>query len=152
GVDLPVGRLKHAYAVDAIPISTLRLLRMAKDAGLRARGTRLDWGALLGLGEAYPALTRLANGNWIVVLGVTQGENGAEAVSVFDPLAERREETLVIDRELFCSRWTGDVILIKSERLASDNRPAFGLRWFVPELLRQWRLFADVAVAAILLY
>ena len=31
-------------------------------------------------------------------------------------------------------------------------RRAFGLRWFVPELLRQWRLFADVAIAAILLY
>ena len=31
-------------------------------------------------------------------------------------------------------------------------RKPFGLRWFVPELLREWRLFADVAVAAILLY
>jgi ATP-binding cassette subfamily B protein len=152
GVDLPVGRLKHAYAVDAIPVSTIRLLRMAKDAGLRARGTRLDWGALFRLRQAYPALARLANGNWIVVLEAAHGENGAEAVRVFDPLAERREEPLVIDKDLFCRRWSGDVILIKRERLASENRPAFGLRWFVPELLRQWRLFSDVAVAAILLY
>ena len=32
------------------------------------------------------------------------------------------------------------------------RRRNFGFRWFIPELLREWRLFADVAVAAILLY
>jgi len=152
GVDLPVERLKHAYAVGGVPVSTTQLLRMAKDAGLRAQSTQLDWGALFRLGEAYPALARLANGNWIVILAAGHGPDGVEAVRVFDPLAERRDEPLIVDRDLFCARWTGDTILIKREQLASENRPAFGLRWFVPELLRQWRLFTDVAIAAVLLY
>ncbi|MCA1453709.1 peptidase domain-containing ABC transporter [Bradyrhizobium sp. BRP22] len=152
GVDLPVERLKHSYAIDGIPVSTTRLLRMAKEAGLRATSAQLDWGALFRLGEAYPALARLSNGNWIAVLAAGQRPDGAEAVSVFDPLAERRDEALIVDRDTFCARWKGDAILIKRERLASDNRPAFGLRWFVPELGRQWRLFVDVAIAAIMLY
>ena len=152
GIDLPVERLKHAYAVGGIPVATNQLLRMAKDAGLRAQRTKLDWGALFRLGEAYPALVRLANGNWIVVLAAGQRPDGVEAVSVFDPLAERRDEPVIVDKELFCARWTGEVILIKRERLAPDGRKAFGLRWFAPELRRQWRLFADVAIAAILLY
>ncbi|MGY3614415.1 peptidase domain-containing ABC transporter [Bradyrhizobium sp. USDA 10063] len=152
GVDLPVERLKHSYAIDGSPVSATRLLRMAKEAGLRATRTQLDWGALFRLGEAYPALLRLSNGNWIVVLGAGQGPDGAEAVSVFDPLAERRDEPLIVNRDTFCTRWSGDTILIKRERLASDHRPAFGLRWFIPELARQWRLFADVAIAAIMLY
>src|SRR4051794_19123552 len=152
GVDLPVERLKHTYAIDGAPISTTQLLRMAKDAGLRAQNAQLDWGALFRLGEAYPALVRLSNGNWIVVLHAGHGADGVEAVSVFDPLAGGRDEPLIVHKDLFCGRWTGDVILIKRERLAADGRPAFGLRWFVPELLRQWRLFADVAIAAILLY
>jgi ATP-binding cassette subfamily B protein len=75
-----------------------------------------------------------------------------EAVSVFDPLAERQGEPLIVDRDCFCARWDGDTILMKPQQSSSDGRTAFGLRWFVPELLRQWRLFADVAVAAILLY
>ena len=33
-----------------------------------------------------------------------------------------------------------------------DSQKAFGFRWFIPELLHEWRLFVDVAVAAILLY
>ncbi|MBO4221497.1 ABC transporter transmembrane domain-containing protein [Bradyrhizobium neotropicale] len=152
GVDLPVERLKHSYAIDGVPVSATRLLRMAKEAGMRATRTQLDWGALFRLGEAYPALLRLSNGNWIVVLAAGQGADGAEAVSVFDPLAERRDEPLIVDRVTFCARWGGDAILIKRERLASDHRPAFGLRWFIPELARQWRLFVDVAIAAIMLY
>jgi ATP-binding cassette subfamily B protein len=152
GVDLPADRLQHAYVVDGAPIATKLVLRMAKDGGLRARHTQLDWGALFRLGEAYPALVRLKNGNWIVVLGAGERPDGTEAISIFDPLAERQDEALIVDKDLFCARWSGDAILVKRNGRTADGRPAFGLRWFVPELLRQWRLFADVAVAAILLY
>jgi ATP-binding cassette, subfamily B, bacterial HlyB/CyaB len=152
GIDLPVERLRHAYALDATPISLQLLLRMAKDAGLRARHARLDWGVLLRLDHALPVLARLSNGNWIVVIRAAQTADGVEVVSVFDPLAERPNEALTVDKDLFCSRWNGDAILVKPERLSHVGQTPFGLRWFVPELLRQWRLFADVAIAAILLY
>lgn len=152
GVDLPVERLLHRYALDGTPVAVSLLLRMAKDAGLRARSLRIDWSALFRLEEAYPALVRLTNGNWIVVLGAGQRPDGVEAVSIFDPLAERLDEPLIVDKELLCARWHGEVMLIKRRNSSSDERRAFGLRWFVPELLRQWRLFADVAIAAILLY
>lgn len=151
GIDLPVERLKHAYAVTGPPSLNL-LLRMAKDAGMRAKSTKLDWEALLRLGEAYPALVQLTNGNWIVVLGAERGDESAEAILAFDPLADRKHEALVVDRERFCAQWGGNTILVKRELSAQDGRRRFGLRWFVPELLRQWRLFRDVAVAAILLY
>jgi ATP-binding cassette, subfamily B, bacterial HlyB/CyaB len=151
-VDLPVERLLHSYALDGTAVSANLLLRMAKDAGLRAQNIHMDWGALFRLGEAYPALVPLINGNWIVVLEAGHGSDGVESVRVFDPLAERQNEAFIVDKDLFCSRWNGEVVLIKREHASSDGRRVFGLRWFVPELLRQWRLFADVAVAAILLY
>ena len=51
GVDLPVERLRHAYALDGTPVSANLLLRMAKDAGLRAQSTRIDWSALFPAGR-----------------------------------------------------------------------------------------------------
>jgi ATP-binding cassette subfamily B protein len=152
GVDLPVGRLLHAYALDGNPVSTSLVLRMAKDAGLRAQSTSMDWSALIRLGEAYPALVPLNNGNWILVLGAGRGPDGVESIRIFDPLAERQDEALIVEKDLFCSRWNGETLLIKREQAASDGQRVFGLRWFVPELLRQWRLFVDVAITAILLY
>jgi subfamily B ATP-binding cassette protein HlyB/CyaB len=151
GIDLAPGRLRHLYAIGDAPISQVLLLRMAIDSGLRARSTRLTWDALLQLGEAYPALAQLTNGNWVVVLAAGKHPDGEEAVRVFDPLAEQ-PEPLVIDKATFCRHWQGDVVLIKRNRTASASPRPFGFRWFIPELFRERRLFADVAVAAILLY
>ena len=140
----------HTYAVGDTPVSQILLLRMAKDAGLRARIARLKWNELSELGEAYPAPARLANGNWIVVVGVCKDTTGEQALSVFDPLAEQ-PELLVIPKEMFCANWGGEVMLVKRGRKAGRSGP-FGFRWFIPELLRERQLFIDVAVAAILLY
>ena len=140
----------HAYAVGDAPISQVLLLRIAKDAGLRARITRLKWNELSELGEAYPTLVRLANGNWIVVVGVCKDTTGEQALRVFDPLAEQ-PEPLVVPKEMFCANWGGEVMLVKRGRKPGTPGP-FGFRWFIPELLRERRLFIDVAVAATLLY
>ncbi len=151
GIDLSVERLQHAYALADGPIAPVLLLRMAKDAGLRARRTQLTWEALSGLGDAYPALVHLANGNWVVVVGGCRDGSGEEAVRVFDPLAAQ-PEPLVIPRTSFCESWHGHAVLLKRNRALAGGPQRFGLSWFLPELLRQWRLFADVAVASLLLY
>ena len=59
----------HDYAVGEEPVPTRQLLRMAKDAGLRARQIRLSWQALMRLGDAYPVLAELDNGNWVGIDG-----------------------------------------------------------------------------------
>lgn len=151
GIDLSADRLRHQYAIGDVPISPVLLLRMAQESGLRARSTRLNWDSLLRLGEAYPALAQLTNGNWVVVLAASRDTEGNEAVCVLDPLAEQ-PEPLVIARRTFCLHWRGDVILIKRANKPASAPRAFGFRWFVPELFRERRLFADVAVAALLLY
>src|SRR4051812_37733120 len=84
GVDLSPERLIHDYAVGDKPVSTRQLLRMARDAGLRARHTQLAWRSLLRLGEAYPVLAELENGNWVVIASVVVGGE-QEVLGVLDP-------------------------------------------------------------------
>lgn len=152
GIDLPSESLRHAYAIDDTGVPTNTLLRMARDAGLRARTVQLNWQTLCGLGEAYPALVQLSNDNWVVVLGAGAPGKDIDAVTVFDPLAERRHEPLVVETRRFCTQWLGKAILFKRERRLFGIHRTFGLRWFVPEMLREWRLFFDVATAAVFLY
>ncbi|MBN9149230.1 MULTISPECIES: peptidase domain-containing ABC transporter [unclassified Nitrobacter] len=152
GIDLSVERLKHTYAVGQEVVSQAMMLRMAKKAGLRARITRADWQTLFNLGEAYPAAVQLTNDNWVVVTAAAAAPDGEQFVRVIDPLAERQNEPVIVDRARFCANWSGVVLLVKRHNRSAGEREKFGFRWFVPELLREWRLFADVAVAAILLY
>ena len=92
---------------------------MAKEAGLRARAARLDWGTLFRLGEAYPALVRLANGNWIIVSGAGEGPGGGEQVIVIDPLAEHESADALAGEISQLLYWTQ--VLMISRGLTLDD-------------------------------
>lgn len=151
-VDLSPERLQHDYAIGEEAPSPRLLLRMAKDAGLRARRTKLDWDALQKLRDAYPLIAELDNGNCVIVAGVSGNEGGGEQlVKVLDPLAER-PEPLLLSRRQFYRQWGGIVLFVKRSYALSDIDQPFGFRWFIPELVRQRSFFRDVAVAAFVLY
>lgn len=150
GVDLSMDRLIHDYAVGADAVSLPLLLRIARETGFRARSAQIKWRDLANLGDAYPVLARLDNGNWIVLLGL-QGEGPDATAMVFDPLAEP-PHLFTLTQEQLCARWRGEVVFLKRAHRLSDPEQPFRLRWFVPELIRQRRLFRDVAVAALFLY
>lgn len=150
GIDLSPERLMHDYAVGEEPVTTRQLLRMAKDAGLKAKNAQLTWPALFQLGGAYPLLAELENGNWVIVADAA-GEGEDARVKVLDPLA-KRPEFLILSQEQFTRSWRGNVILVKRNFRLSDTDQPFGFRWFLPEIVRQRSLLRDVAIAAIVLY
>ena len=152
GVDLTTERLVHDYAVGREPVAVRTLLKMAKDAGLRARGVKMNWSSLVRLGGAYPVIAQLANGNWVVVADAPVAAGGRkQVVRVLDPLASR-PELLLLDEDQFSKQWNGSVVLLKRQFRLGDEEQPFGFRWFIPEVLRQKRLFLDVAIAAFVLY
>ena len=150
GVDLSPERLMHDYAVGDQPVTTRKLLRMAKDAGLRAKHVHLTWDALFTVGNAYPLLAELANGNWVTIAGVA-GNGTDRLIRVLDPLAQR-PEFILLDEERFTRSWRGSIVLVKRNHRLLDSEQPFRLRWFIPEIVRQRGLFRDVAVAAFVLY
>jgi ATP-binding cassette subfamily B protein len=152
GVDLSAERLAHAYAVDGEPDGAL-LLRIARENGFKARATRLDWPDLAGLGGAYPLILRLSNGNSVVLAGFRDNPalpDGGEAVIV-DPLS-MPPAFVPLSRARLETQWRGEALLLKRQWALHDERQPFGLRWFLPELLRQRGAFVHVVVAGLLLH
>src|SRR5262249_27207254 len=97
------------------------------------------------LGEAFPIIARLINGNSVIVLGLRD-----ERVCVLDPLADR-PAMLPLDQEAFCKSWGGHVLLLRRNYALTDEARPFGFAWFVPEILRNGATFRDIAVAAVVL-
>jgi len=151
GIDITPDRLIHDYALGEQPVTPRQLLRMGRDAGLKGRRTKLSFAALANLGQAFPCMAELDNGNWVVIAGATADPAGKLLVQVLDPLAQR-PEPLLLDEQRFSTRWRGGVLLLKRTFKLGDTDQPFGFRWFLPELFRQRRLFGDVAVAALVLY
>ncbi|MHA6731512.1 peptidase domain-containing ABC transporter [Devosia sp. A369] len=151
-VDVSAERLIAEYALGEEGIGPDLMLRMAQNAGLKARRTRLRAPALLRLGQAYPALVRLQNGNWVAIIGADKDEAGAGILRLYDPLAETVGGMIVVKLDQFAKHWSGEVLLAKRSYGMADPEQPFGFRWFIPEILQQSRLFTDVAIAALFLY
>jgi ATP-binding cassette, subfamily B, bacterial HlyB/CyaB len=145
GIDLSADRIKHDYALKPDDDITRLLPKIARSSGMRSRKLLVGWNDLQRLGEAYPAIARLANGNSVILLGFHE-----DKVGVLDPLADRLA-VLHLDEATFCKKWNGELLLLRRTfALADESRP-FGFAWFIPEVVRNGATFRDIAVAAVML-
>ncbi len=152
GADISADRLIHDYSLEEEEPSIPRILRIASDYGFKTRHTKLSWKHLMRLGQAFPVMARLVNGNFVILVGLRaiEGEDGKveEQVAVYDPMADR-SDFIFLSRVDLEKAWRGEVILAKRLMSMMDPHQPFSLKWFIPEVLRQGVSFTDVAIAVI---
>ncbi|KQW99901.1 peptidase C39 [Massilia sp. Root418] len=149
GLQINPERVIDDYALGAEEPRGALLVRMASELGMKAKIRTLDWDGLLAQGGVFPLMARLNNGNAVIVVGARADGDGK--VALLDPL-EEGAGVLLLDREQFCSRWEGEVLLVKRHHALTDVNQPFGLRWFIPEILKQKAAFRDIAIAAIAMH
>ena len=151
GLQINPERLIHEYALaDEEPALPL-VLRMATEMGLKAREEKLSWNGFFVQEGVFPILACLANGTGVIVVGVRTGEaDGEDRVAVLDPLGDMTSVAW-LNRKQFCGLWNGEVIFLKRSHSLTDPNQPFGLRWFLPEILKQKVAFRDIIVAAMAL-
>lgn len=149
GLQINPERLIDDYALRAEEPGNGLLLRMANDIGLKATAGTLTWEGLQNQGGVFPLLARLNNGNMVIVIGARSGEGeGQGQAAILDPAAGNAQVEM-LDRATFSARWSGDVVFVKRQHKLTDPNQPFGLRWFIPEILRQKAAFRDIFIAAI---
>lgn len=146
GIRINPDRLIHDFALGDEEPATSMILRMTAEIGLKARGEAMDWRKLMAQQGVFPLIARLRDGAGMIVVGVRK-EAGAEQVAVIDPASGSSEVTLR-DAAAFSANWSGEVILLKRIHSIFDVQQPFGLRWFIPEILKQRSAFRDVIIAA----
>ncbi|TAN50248.1 MAG: peptidase domain-containing ABC transporter [Methylococcaceae bacterium] len=149
GLQINPERLIDEYALTVDEPPSPLILRIASDIGLKARVDKLTWDKLLAQGGVFPILARLANGKGVIVVGVrTEGD---KQVAVLDPSLGKAEVAL-LSREQFCRHWQGEVVFLKRHHSLTDPNQPFGLRWFIPEILKQKVAFRDIAITALAMH
>ena len=151
GLQVNPERLIHEYALTDEEPPTSLVLRMASEIGMKACEKKLSWNGLFAQKGVFPTLARLNGGKGVIVVGVNPGEAGKEGhVAILDPSAETAGAVWV-DKEKFCGIWDGEIIFLKRNHSLSDESQPFGLRWFIPEILKQKTAFRDIAITAVAL-
>ncbi|MBA5608844.1 peptidase domain-containing ABC transporter [Duganella sp. FT3S] len=149
GLQINPERLIDDYALGAEEPGNGLLLRIASDIGLKAKTDRLSWSRLQAQGGVFPLMARLNDGNMVIVVGVR--DDGDGQVAVLNPIAANATVALV-ERAEFERRWDGEVLFLKRQHKLSDPNQPFGLRWFIPEILKQKAAFRDIFIAAVAMH
>ena len=146
GVELSPESLVRVGQAD-IFASTLQVMR---ELGLKGNVLRnQSWRKLNKLGKIFPAIAVQKDGNWVIVLDLIPAPDGKLSAAILNPQAEQAG-MIVLSREQFVESWSGTLLLCAHESDPSNTGEPFGLRWFVPEVMRQWRSLRDVAIAALM--
>lgn len=151
GIDVAEPQIVHAQALDAAEVSLETIAGIARELGLKARIKKMDWEGLPRIGQAFPAILFTQSGQFIVLSGFRQTPDGGREVAVRDPQSGSPDFEF-LDAAALARRWDGRVLLLQRRYAASDERRPFGLRWFLPEMLRQRSVFRDVGLAALVLH
>ncbi|WP_394780762.1 peptidase domain-containing ABC transporter [Undibacterium sp.] len=148
GLQINPERLIDDYALVEDPPAAM-LERIAAEIGLKARTEQFNWQTLIGQTGIFPILARLSNGEGVIVVGVRKEDEGK--VALLDPKSDRAT-VILVDKSQFCSRWSGEVVLLKRQHSLTDPTQPFGLRWFIPEILKQKAAFRDIIIAALCMH
>lgn len=152
GVDLNVERIVHEYSLDGQDPDTSQLLKIAKDSGLKTKAIKLDWQGLQSLGSAYPVMARMNDGRYVILIGYVESEQQTDGqVAIVDPTRSGKE-WIYLGQSEFEDSWSRETLLLKRTYSLLDEDQPFGLRWFVPEILRQRQAFTDIAVAVLFMH
>ena len=127
------------------------IAQTANKIGLAAKVVSLSWRRLGRIGQALPAILILRSGGAIILSGFKENEGKTEAVvrDLGDPTQAGFQ---FWDRAKLEEVWGGQVILVKRKYSLADPDQPFGLRWFIPEFLRQRGAFSDIVIAALSLH
>lgn len=150
-LEADVRRLLHEYAVEDEPSPRL-MVRMAEGVGLKARRGSVTWKRLARLEAVYPCIAWRKDGRAVVLCGIRPETEALQAqLIIWNPHSAdgRAPEPTGIGEEDFVRDFSGEVLLLKRVYSILDENQPFGLRWFVPEFVRQKGLLSQVALAVL---
>ena len=149
GLTLTIDQLIHDHSLLPDQVDWRSMPVIARASGLRASLSVFGWNDVLRLGNALPAVLRLANGYAMVVVRVEKNKR-LPAIVLMDPLAGP-DALIHIDEMRFKSSCTGDILLLKRDyELASDEQP-FGLRAIAGKVLASKQIVRDLVITAFIM-
>jgi len=148
GIDVAPESLVRSYVLSSDELTTTKLIAMARDIGLDAKKLQPAWRDLPRLRTVLPAILRLKDGSALVLEDVVIQGTAGQVVVLRDP-ASGPDAEAVLDEIHLNDIWNGEVILLKRRYDLRDETQPFGLKWLFGQVLREKRLFRDIAIASL---
>ena len=148
GVDASVDQLRRRFALQPGEPDTQTLIALARELGLEAQALHMKFEELPRLGRALPAILRARDGGALILEDARSDPTKGTVVVIRDPSASE-DTVLAVDELHLAEVWEGEAILIKRLHSGTDQQQPFGIGWLAGQVLRERKLFGDIAAAAL---
>lgn len=139
----------HENNIGATELTPDELVKVAESIGLKSKVNRMTWADLAGLKGVFPLVLHLNDGNYVILAGVVN-KDGQTTAALLDP-QNPSGAIQTFTAEQVAAIWNGTVVFLKRVYLIGDEDQPFGLRWFLPEIMKQGSAFRDIAIATLVL-
>ncbi|KAF1052975.1 MAG: Toxin RTX-I translocation ATP-binding protein [Stenotrophomonas maltophilia] len=129
-------QLAHEYSAPGRTFGKTELLLAAKGLGLKARCVNSSIPRLAKV--PLPAIACSPSGGYFLIARIDQ-----DKVLIQDPLTQRPE---IISSDALEARWSGELILVRSEASQSAELSRFDFTWFIPAIVKYRKLLGEVLV------
>jgi ATP-binding cassette subfamily B protein len=148
GVDASVEQLRRRFALGADEPDTPTLLALARELGLEAQALCMPFEDLPRLAGALPAILRAKDGG-ALILEDARSDPAKGTVAVIRVPSAGEDTVMAIDELHLTEVWEGQAILIKRVHATAYEQRPFGMAWLAGQVLRERKLFGDIALAAL---
>jgi ATP-binding cassette subfamily B protein len=154
GVMVSVQALVHNYQINHNELAADLISRIFNDYKFSNQRVNFSWRKLKNMGLAYPALALLNDGTTLIFSGFdVDEETGNEFLIAYAPdSADDKEPYKYYSQQEIKKFWSGELILIKQAKPNHESSQEFNLRWFIPEIWRQKRIFFEIAGIALFIH
>ena len=134
-------QLLHTHATPGEKFSSLTILRVFSQLGLKAKHRNINLNRLQH--TPLPAIAVDNLGEYFIIARVED-----QRVLVQDPHVPA-PQTLTFDE--LAARWSGELILVRSDAQLPHGLSRFDLTWFIPAVVKYRRLLAEVLVVSLVI-
>src|SRR5579862_1061302 len=148
GFETDVETLRRRFSLEPGEPDTASLIAIAREIGLEAQSLHMSFAELPRLAKTLPAILRARNGGALILEDARSDPMMGSVAVVRDPAATG-DEQVAIEEIRLADVWDGEVILLKRAHLSTDEQQPFGLAWIMGQVLRERRIFVDIAASAV---
>ncbi|MEO6676798.1 MAG: type I secretion system permease/ATPase [Pseudomonas sp.] len=134
-------QLAHEFGTVDQCLSQAELLLAAKKLGLKAKVVSTSFDRLNK--TPLPAIAVDKQGEYFIIARLDQGK-----VLIHDPKSSRPE---IITFDALETRWTGSLLLIRSESVSAGESSRFDFTWFIPAIVKYRKLLGEVILVSFVL-
>ena len=133
-------QINHAYAIEKSGVTTVEILKIAGDLGLKAKTAKVNYEKLVKL--PLPLMLKLNDGEYVLL---AQKDPGKGSLLILNPVIGKPE---LIKKDALLSMWSGEIILmaVKGFKLKDE---IFGLKWFIPSIIKYKKPLGEVLLASL---